>query len=955
MERFLVMVKGLNMKRLTIFIIFAFLAACGSGGDDVNELFNLPSEVVEVPPTNNLNITITKPSTNGYPTGYRKKVSGECGTTGILIEVLLNSVTNTYSACGADKTWSAIVDTSGASTGNLTIQARMDDDGVIGNPATVVVNKVSTACDSASARADTFANTSTTGVPPWEICTQLQLSNISSTNQNDDFTLMNDIDFGGGGFNSLGNTSGGFTGTFEGNNFEIANYSIYAPTTQFQGLFRETTGGTFQNIIFDTISISGRHYIGVLAGYVEPGTTTASNITISNATVEGMDSGNSGYVGGLFGSTRNGATTINISNINISNLDIPSQKDYSGGLIGYINSSNTVAIDTARVGSGDINGRSRVGGIIGGMSNTNTASNITLNKVYNQADVTCTNGSCGGLIGYAIANLTDVYNSGEVTRLGGSNIGGLIGYLRDGALSGSSAAATRESVTPPAIPTSTAPTVDSNGDPISCYNTGDVVAAGANNVGGLIGFAYRNSDTMQSCYNTGDVTGGLGYVGGLIGQAERMDIDDSYSTGNIIGEDDYIGGLVGYQQSLAPESTLTNSYSSGDVTSNGTSPTCLGGIAGRWRPNTAVSDIWYSGNITATAADDSSTSRYIGGIFGWAERDGSCTDCHSAGAINLAVTVRTLDHCFVGGVIGYSRHDVTQSSSTMNIDAQQHRQVGGLIGYDYRNTVTFSSATGSVDADSQAGGLIGFMNSNLNTVEDSYATGDVTTYVSTGSSYTGGLVGVGGGSIRRCYASGDVVANNSDYVGGLEGGRDADYNTEMINNFATGNVDAGTGNFVGGLSGRRRVYANNVMDNFATGTVRGGDYVGGLMGYVYRRAASAVKRNYAIGRVTRATGGSGPDTRFGYLFGSNNGNIDVIDPATNYYNSNFAPTDEATSLAIATPNTSNVNPLTSLQMTNTLNFVGFDFGTPVWEAPSGTLILPGHSAVYTYPVLDWVE
>ena len=46
-------------------------------------------------------------------------------------------------------------------------------------------------------------------------------------------------------------------------------------------------------------------------------------------------------------------------------------------------------------------------------------------------------------------------------------------------LSGTQAAATREAVTPPAIPTSDPPTVDSGGVPESCYNTGTVLATGS--------------------------------------------------------------------------------------------------------------------------------------------------------------------------------------------------------------------------------------------------------------------------------------------------------------------------------------------------------------------------------------------------------------------------------------------------------------------------------------------
>ena len=133
--------------------------------------------------------------------------------------------------------------------------------------------------------------------------------------------------------------------------------------------------------------------------------------------------------------------------------------------------------------------------------------------------------------------------------------------------------------------------------------------------------------------------------------------------------------------------------------------------------------------------------------------------------------------------------------------------------------------------------------------------------------------------------------------------------------------------------------------------------MGGLFGRVRRNSGGnpGVRRNYAYGQVVRATGGAGADSRFGPLIGEFNNGTTSTENGTNYYNSDFMPVDEATSLPIGGPLLTNQTPLTSAQMTVPGNFAGFDFGTPVWEMPSGLLVLPGQAFFYTYPVPDWIE
>ena len=934
---------------------------CGSGGDDVNNLFDIDGPTTPV--DKDLSIAITKPSANGTPTGHSKTLRGTCGTGGVTIRVDVGGVTGAaFTACAVDETWEVDVDTSTQLIGTITISARMVDGEIIGSPASVTVNKLGTECDSAAARADTFANSSTTMAPPWIVCTSLQLSNIGTTYQNDDITLGNDISFGGGNYASQGGTGGGTDGgyqaTFEGRGFEIADFTINASTATQQGLFRETRNSTFQNIVFENISINARYYIGVLAGYVENGTVNISNITANNITLNTQDTGNNGFAGVLFGRARSGASNVTASDITITNLNMPGYKDYKGGLIGYWdNITGTLDIDRVSVTGGDIQVRTHGGGLIGYMHPTPSDLNFTINDVYNTANITCTNGNCGGIVGYANVRIQNAYNSGAISGLGGNSYGGIVGQFRDGFLQGTSAAATREAVTPPAIPTSDPPTVDVNGTPVSCYNTGSVTAAGSQYVGGVVGLTYRDVDNITSCYNTGEVNGGVNYVGGLTGYAELTPVTDSFNVGNVTGSENYVGGLIGYVAAVAPYVQITNSYVGANVTTTGVSPSYVGGLVGRFRSNQAITNVWYNGTITSEGGDDTGRVEYFGGLFGWAEYDGSCTNCHSAGSMSIVVLGTGQDHRYFGGLNGYNRQNIDQSSSSMSITTSEGRYVGGLIGFDYRNSVTNSYATGAQTGRRMVGGLIGQTQDQNGVIEDSYATGNVTANIGAGDCYAGGLVGASGAHVRRSYASGDVTALDCNYVGGLEGGRASNYNRDILQSFATGDVDAGTGRYVGGLAGRVRAYSDRFVDNFATGNVRGGQSVGGLFGRVRRNSGGnpGVRRNYAYGQVVRATGGAGADSSFGPLIGEFNNGTTSTENGTNYYNSDFMPMDEATSLPIGAPLLTNQTPLTSAQMTVPGNFAGFDFGTPVWEMPSGLLVLPGQAFFYTYPVPDWIE
>ena len=201
---------------------------------------------------------------------------------------------------------------------------------------------------------------------------------------------------------------------------------------------------------------------------------------------------------------------------------------------------------------------------------------------------------------------------------------------------------------------------------------------------------------------------------------------------------------------------------------------------------------------------------------------------------------------------------------------------------------------------------------DLNTIENSYATVDISSYSESftsssgrldgASSFAGGLVGRGRLiTIKNCYATGDVSAYNSDSRNFSEAGALIGYagiGSVIENSYATGNVSsqhsANQKSFSGGLIGSADGYNDTsepiesrvesfIRNNYATGNVfayssSGDAYAGGLVG----ENTSSIKNNYAMGNVFASSSGA---AYAGSLLGKNSVDIGgtYINPIINSY------------------------------------------------------------------------
>ncbi len=198
------------------------------------------------------------------------------------------------------------------------------------------------------------------------------------------------------------------------------------------------------------------------------------------------------------------------------------------------------------------------------------------------------------------------------------------------------------------------------------------------------------------------------------------------------------------------------------------------------------------------------------------------------------------------GLFGYTGTGaVVQNINLIDATVTGGQYTGALIGYLGDGTVTYAGVLdASVTGTQFTGGLIG---NSYGTVQYSYATGSVT------GGYAGGLIGgTFAGSISDSWSSANVSV--SSYGGGLVG----ILRVPLTRVYATGSV-TGT-NFIGGLLGNASAGAS-VSEAWASGRVTGSSVVGGLAGSISSSSvsiASSYWDTYSTGQASSAgsTGGA---------------------------------------------------------------------------------------------------
>lgn len=515
------------------------------------------------------------------------------------------------------------------------------------------------------------------------------------------------------------------------------NIPTFTTQQNIGGLVGESSASTIMNSS-SSGAITGNKNIGGLIGFSSNddliSTSSSSSVngqTVRTRQLKGFDptSGNdflyyesltSEKIGGLVGNS-----TSEIQTSHSTGYVTASDGTYVGGLVGISSGSITQSFSTSAV-----NGISNIGGLVGNMN---------------------------GII-------TNSYASGALQQgsyaTQGNRVGGLVGVLAGGEITGSHASA------------------------------GGVSITGADRIGGLVGQVDAGLVSNSYANIAGEIKGFYGgYVGGLIGQSQgSVDTSHAVVQGKISAVGNYVGGLVAHINS-----PISNSYAN---TIGGVAGIAyIGGLVGFTSGNISESNA--TGDVTGEATNSDGFSPistlYLGGLVGLSE--GNISTSYATGRVKGIAKLDAPSE-YLGGLAGKTTGVISNSYATGNVIGEYLEaggyawswRSGGLIGESH-GTISNSYATGNVVGSTWIGGLVG---NNFGTIRNSYSTGDVTDIQFGG--YVGGLVGINDGDgVLNSFATGNV--NGISYVGGLVG-----LNFSSIeNSYASGSATGLT--LVGNLMG----------------------------------------------------------------------------------------------------------------------------------------------------------
>ena len=287
-------------------------------------------------------------------------------------------------------------------------------------------------------------------------------------------------------------------------NITINNITINAPKMNRVGFIGNSTSEEINNIVMDTVAITGQNYVAGYAGYTE--FPKLRQLDACKLTIQG--SGN--YVAGVIGYL-NKRIGYNAWYVTVTDSEVRGV-DYVGGIFSLSSTGGDNPTPGRYLTSirNDVTGKNYVGGIAGYFYDSNSF------ECY-EVTVKGSGSNIGGAVGTSnITNSKVVDSTVEGTSANSNNVGGLVGSHSWG---------------------------NSNNVVIDT-----IVKSNGNNVGGISG-TYHNQSS--SCSNNivkgGSVTGNL-YIGGIVGYLQQGAISKTYTDTKVTANSNYAGGIVGYSK-----------------------------------------------------------------------------------------------------------------------------------------------------------------------------------------------------------------------------------------------------------------------------------------------------------------------------------------------------------------------------------------------------------------------
>lgn len=430
-----------------------------------------------------------------------------------------------------------------------------------------------------------------------------------------DYVLIQDIDCtgshnwnGGEGFLPIGSDSEPFSGMFDGGGHKISGLAINSDADNV-GMFGVTLGATISSFWLesanDSAIVSAYGTTGAIIGTMY-GDTTLDEVLSTTPMVT-----RSSTFGGLVGQID---CDLGESSAVIRNSASDALIQYRfggegsmGGAVGFIGAEGDdcpVTIDNVSSsgmlwyrGAGSFGGDG-VGGLIGSMYSG--GSTILVTDSHSSRDIRNASESAGGLIGtyYDDANLNEGASprihikfssaNGDVTIDGErSYAGGLVAEAYGGEILDSVANGT---------------------------------VTGGSDLGGLVGYISGDNTSAQIARSFAEnvvVSMSLydyGYAGGLVGEASDATIKDSYTKSNIEVTGPNVGGVAGYMSG-----DIINSYSASTITTDDPYG-AIGGLIGSYEGTDTSGGNGLLNNFSASIfdfdVDGGGGLTGIGGIIG---------------------------------------------------------------------------------------------------------------------------------------------------------------------------------------------------------------------------------------------------------------------------------------------------------------------------------------------------
>lgn len=333
---------------------------------------------------------------------------------------------------------------------------------------------------------------------------------------------------------------------------------------------------------------------------------------------------------------------------------------------------------------------------------------------------------------------------------------------------------------------------------------------------------------------------GVDNIGTLAGYITNSKITKcGVKGGNITGDEPssiqlVVGGLVG--QLIGSEITDCNITTDVKAVLSNASALSAGGIIGI-NTGSSITNCQYSGSVMAVdERKDDTPNSYAGGISGASDLQAVGGSPRTSTISECTVHVDISAGAHAGGIVGYHYKGTVEKCSTQGTISTKETggYAGGIIGYNYAGgLVTNCYNTTSVTSLKSAGGILGYrLTTAPFNISECWSSGDITAPIA------GGIAGrICFGSIKKCYASGNITGNDltGSYAGGIaayatyETIEDCTSATDVIAKkegkaqaFAGGIVGLGTSNGDTQITSIQNCYATGkISSNFAAGGIAG--------------------------------------------------------------------------------------------------------------------------------------